>query len=159
MRYRTFDLFAELGMEKTDLKSNPGAADGSIIPYYMKNGDDASSTIEPWSYNDITKWGTYNGIRILSTNDDPFEISTDGSIPKEYGQNNAAVCSGRRSSCRFANQLSRILKHSPDDVMKAAIEPFRQALKDDSTQTPPGRSGWNLLMKYDTLSTREYLTT
>lgn len=81
---RTFDLFAKLGMKKTDLKTNPGAEDGSIIPYYMKNGDTASTTIEPWNYNDITKWGTYDGIRSQSTDNDPFHVSTDDCIPPEY---------------------------------------------------------------------------
>lgn len=71
-------------MNKTDLKSNPSAVDGSIIPYYMKKGDTASSTVEPWSYNDITKWGTYNEIRTQSTDNDPFEVSTDKCIPAEY---------------------------------------------------------------------------
>lgn len=51
-------------MEKTDPMKSPDAKDGSIILYYMKNGDTASSTVEPWSYNDITKWGTYNDIAL-----------------------------------------------------------------------------------------------
>jgi len=41
--------------------------------------------------------------------------------------------------------------------MKAAIQPFRQALKQDAMQDPPGTAGWDLLMQYDTFSTRQFL--
>ena len=34
-------------MKKDDLKTNPDAEDGSIIPYYMKNGDSESGSSEP----------------------------------------------------------------------------------------------------------------
>lgn len=71
-------------MKKTDLKTNPGAEEGSIIPYYMKNGDTVSSSIEPWSFNDIALWGTYEQILANSTDNDPFEMAVDGSIPQEY---------------------------------------------------------------------------
>jgi hypothetical protein len=43
--------------------------------------------------------------------------------------------------------------------MKAAIEPFREALKKDALKDPPGRAGWDLLMKYDTFNTRQFLGT
>jgi hypothetical protein len=43
--------------------------------------------------------------------------------------------------------------------MKAAIKPFREALKKDAGETPPGRAGWDLLMEYDTFSTRQFLGT
>lgn len=130
---RTFDLFADLGMRKTDLEGNPNARDGSLIPYYMKNADTASTHVEPWCYNDITLWGTYNGMATAAQNNDPFKVATDGSIP------------------------SSILRHSPDKVMNAAIEPFRNALRRDVEKHPPGREGWDLLMTYDMLSTRQYL--
>jgi hypothetical protein len=82
---RTFDLFAKLRMKKDDLKTNPDAEDGSVIPYYMKNGDAASGSIEPWCYNSITLWGgNYNQILAQSTDDDPFQMATDGSIPRKY---------------------------------------------------------------------------
>ena len=38
--------------------------------------------------------------------------------------------------------------------MKAAIKPFRKALRGDKKS---GRAGWDLLMHYDTLSTRQFL--
>lgn len=95
---RTFNLFTRLGMKKDDLKTNPDAEDGSIIPYYMKNGDTESGSSEPWCYNDITLWGTYDKIRSQSTDGDPFQMATDGSIPKT------------------------ILQYSLDEVMKAATE-------------------------------------
>jgi hypothetical protein len=41
--------------------------------------------------------------------------------------------------------------------MKAAVQPFREALKRDALKKPPGKEGWNLLMRYDTLSTRQFL--
>ena len=41
--------------------------------------------------------------------------------------------------------------------MKAAIQPFRAALQRDVLKNPPGKEGWNLLMRYDTLSTRQFL--
>jgi hypothetical protein len=56
---------------------------GSIIPYY-KNGDSKSGSSEPWCYNDITLWGTYDEIASQSTDKDPFQMATDGSIPKKY---------------------------------------------------------------------------
>lgn len=71
-------------MQKTDLKRNPQAQDGSIIPYYMKNADPKSSTVEPWRYNDITQWGTYKTIVKTSSDSDPFKMATDGTIPEEY---------------------------------------------------------------------------
>ena len=73
-------------MKKDDLKTNPRAEDGSIIPYYMKNGDAAAGSIEPWCYNDITLWGSsYNQILAQSNTDyDPFQMAKDGSIPREY---------------------------------------------------------------------------
>jgi len=71
-------------MKKTDLKEQPDAPDGSIIPYYMKNGDTESQTVEPWCYNDITLWGTYSTIEATSSDSDPFRIDTDGAIPKTY---------------------------------------------------------------------------
>ncbi|KAF8861208.1 hypothetical protein BDZ45DRAFT_587255 [Acephala macrosclerotiorum] len=128
---RTFDLFTRLGMKKDDLKTNPDAEDGSIIPYYMKNADTKSSSSEPWRYNDITLWGTYKSLVAQAADNDPFQMATDGSIPRT------------------------ILQYSPDEVMNAAIEPFRKALKQDALKTPPGRTGWDLLMKYDTFSTRQ----
>lgn len=62
-------------------------------------------------------------------------------------------------STEAANSFLRILKHSPDDVMKAVMKPLRDALKSDAEQVPPGRAGWDLLMEYDTFSTRQYLAT
>ncbi|KAI1329873.1 hypothetical protein F5Y16DRAFT_364929 [Xylariaceae sp. FL0255] len=131
---RAFDLFAKLGMERTDLKTNPKAKPGSLIPYYMKNGDTESGSIEPWRYNDITLWGgSFDQVRVQSSDDDPFKMANSENIPRDIRQ------------------------HSPDDVMKAAIQPFRDALKRDVLTKPPGREGWDLLMRYDTLSTRQFL--
>lgn len=67
-------------MEMTDLKTHPNAPDGSIIPYYIQNGDEHSRTVEPWCFNDITLWGTYSSI--VSDDSNPFQISTDNTIPK-----------------------------------------------------------------------------
>ncbi|KID72227.1 uncharacterized protein G6M90_00g104370 [Metarhizium brunneum] len=128
---RTFALFKTLGMKMTDLKTHPDAPDGSIIPYYMTNGDEHSRTVEPWCFNDITLWGTYSSI--VSDDSDPFKISTDNTIPKI------------------------LLKNPPDQVMNASIEPLREALRRDAKQDPPGREGWNLLMQYDKFSTRQFL--
>jgi hypothetical protein len=71
-------------MKKDDLKTNPDVEDGSLIPYYMKNGDSHSDSSEPWCYNDITLWGTYKNIASPATHHDPFQMSTDGSIPETY---------------------------------------------------------------------------
>jgi hypothetical protein len=69
-------------MKKDDLKTNPDAEDGSLIPYYMENGDAGN---EPWCYNDINKWGTYEEIREQAgSRSDPFRMSADHSIPREY---------------------------------------------------------------------------
>jgi len=70
-------------MRTTDLVTEPNAPLGSIIPYYMQNGDPAVDTMEPWCYNGITKWGTYASIEAASANSDPFKMSTTGEIPRE----------------------------------------------------------------------------
>ncbi|KAK4188614.1 amine oxidase [Podospora australis] len=124
---RTFDLFATLGMEKTELK--PDSKPGSLIPYYINN-----SAGEPWCYNDITHWGTYATIQAASPYDsDPFKINQGGQIPTE------------------------LLQCSPDEIMNSAIGPIRKALRDDLKTSPPGTRGWELLMEYDQYSTRQYL--
>ncbi|KAK1831502.1 amine oxidase [Podospora conica] len=132
---RTFDLFAMLGMKKTNLRDNPHAPLGSIIPYYMQNGDASRGDIEPWCYNDITHWGTYGTIEAQSDDGDPFKMSVNNIIPKD------------------------IMRHSPDEVMRAAIKPFRDALREDAREGSDGRSGWDLLMEWDKYSTREFLRT
>ena len=48
--------------------------------------------------------------------------------------------------------LTRLLKNTPDDIMNYIISVFKETLKND------GEDGWNLLMKYDSLSTREFLS-
>lgn len=71
-------------MKKEDLKTNPNAQDGSLIPYYMNNGAGLTFA-EPWCYNDITLWGdTYNAVSSQSINNDPFGFSINGSIPQKY---------------------------------------------------------------------------
>ncbi|KAM0546207.1 hypothetical protein ACHAPJ_010991 [Fusarium lateritium] len=133
---RTFDLFGKLGMNKTDLKTNPNAPDGSLIPYYMQNGGPGSTAKQPWCYNDITIWGgSYANVQTASGSVDPFQLDGDKSISPE------------------------LLKAGPDEVVKANIEPLRKALKEDAEQTPPGESGWKLMMEYDTYSTRQFLGT
>ncbi|KAI1940051.1 hypothetical protein LOZ66_002486 [Ophidiomyces ophidiicola] len=126
---RLFALFNKLDMKKKDPKTSPPK--GSLIPYYMKNGDAGSP--EPWHYNDITKWGNYNDVHIHSQGGDPFEINAKNTIP------------------------AGVFRHTPDDVMNSTIEPLREALRQDAQSNPPGRSGWDLLMKYDTYSTRQFL--
>lgn len=82
-RSSTFDLFTKLRMEKTDLETNPKAPNGSLIPYYMTNG--ANPGREPWCYNDITRWGKgYAQVKAQSQRNDPFDMSTDDSIPPKY---------------------------------------------------------------------------
>ncbi len=71
-------------MKKDDLGANHNAKDGSIIPYFMKNGDSRSGAREPWCYNGITLWGSYDEITSQSTDNDPFQMATDGSIPETY---------------------------------------------------------------------------
>ncbi|EXK29446.1 hypothetical protein FOMG_14596 [Fusarium oxysporum f. sp. melonis 26406] len=130
---RTFELFGRLGMEKTDLKTNPNAPDGSLIPYYMAP---SPSNTNPWCYNDITIWGaSYQSVQTSAGTVDPFQVDTDKSIDP------------------------KLLKVGPDDVVKANIEPLRQALKEDAEQTPPGDKGWKMMMEYDTYSTRQFLGT
>ncbi|KAF4338109.1 amino-acid oxidase [Fusarium beomiforme] len=130
---RTFDLFKWLKMNKTDLKTNPKAPDGSLIPYYMAP---TGTNTNPWCYNNINVWGpTYQSVQKISGTDDPFQIDPDNTI-------NPAL-----------------LKVGPDEVVKANIEPLRKALKEDAEKTPPGDKGWKLLMEYDTYSTRQYLGT
>ncbi|KAI1809740.1 amine oxidase [Poronia punctata] len=124
---RVFDLFGKLDMKKTDLSKDRGAPDGSIVPYYMSNN------VEPWRFNDITLWGSnYDHVRSQSQDNDPFlMVDKNDNIPKILRQ------------------------HSPGEVMKAAIEPLRKALQEDLETG--GRRGWDLLMKYDACSTREFL--
>ncbi|KAI1917371.1 hypothetical protein LOZ39_000363 [Ophidiomyces ophidiicola] len=110
---RLFALFNKLGLEKKDPKTSPPK--GSLIPYYMKNGDTGSP--EPWHYNDITKWGNYNDVHIHSQSGDPFEINTKNTIP------------------------AGIFRHTPDDVMNSTIEPLREALRRDAQLNPP-RALW-----------------
>ncbi|KAI1971128.1 hypothetical protein LOZ55_006296 [Ophidiomyces ophidiicola] len=110
---RLFALFNKLGMEKKNPKTSPPK--GSLIPYYMKNGDTGSP--EPWHYNDITKWGNYNDVHIHSQSGDPFEINTKNTIP------------------------AGIFRHTPDDVMNSTIEPLREALRRDAQLNPP-RALW-----------------
>ncbi|KAF5648858.1 amino-acid oxidase [Fusarium sp. NRRL 25303] len=130
---RTFELFGRLGMEKTDLKTNPNAPDGSLIPYYM--APNAPNT-NPWCYNDINVWGaSYQSVQTSAGTVDPFQVDTDKSIDP------------------------KLLKVGPDEVVKANIEPLRQALKEDAEKTPPGDKGWKMLMEYDTYSTRQFLGT
>ncbi|KAF5605672.1 amino-acid oxidase [Fusarium pseudocircinatum] len=130
---RTFELFGRLGMEKTDLKTNPNAPDGSLIPYYMSP---TTPNTNPWCYNDINVWGaSYQSVQTSAGTVDPFQLDTDGSIDH------------------------RLLKAGPDEVVKANIEPLRQALKEDAEKTPPGDKGWKMLMEYDTYSTRQFLGT
>lgn len=131
---RTFDLFKTLKMNKVDLKTHPNAEDGSLITYYMNDGGPDAKMIEPWCYNNINLWGTdYPDIQAQAQSDDPFKIARDGSIPPE------------------------LFRHSPDDIIKFTINPIREALKKDAEQKPPGRSGWDLLMRYDRYSTRGFL--
>lgn len=67
-------------MEKHE-KLTPLLPNGSIIPYYMKNG--ADNAFEPWCYNDITKWGNYDQILSQAANSDPFCVNTEQSIKLE----------------------------------------------------------------------------
>jgi hypothetical protein len=77
---RTFDLFSSLDMEITDLKVNPNAPLGSIIPYYMQNVQGLDG-FEPWCYNSISLWGSYASIEANWPGGDPFHMSTHGGIP------------------------------------------------------------------------------
>ncbi|KAF5589322.1 amino-acid oxidase [Fusarium pseudoanthophilum] len=130
---RTFELFGRLGMEKTDQKTNPNAPDGSLIPYYMSPNEPNTN---PWCYNDINIWGaSYQNVQTSAGTVDPFQLNTDGGIDH------------------------KLLEIGPDEVLKANIEPLRQALKEDAEKTPPGDKGWKMLMEYDTYSTRQFLGT
>lgn len=78
----TFDLFHQLGMEKTDFKANPEAPDGSLIPYIMQPS--ASST-NPWCFNNVTVWGaSYANVQKAASTDDPFNVDADNHISPEY---------------------------------------------------------------------------
>jgi len=123
---RTFSLFKILGMEKRDLSPPPPI--GSLIPYYLENKNG-----EPWSYNDIAKWGQYAAIRDKAADKDPFEVDKDRRIPFD------------------------VFQHSPGNIVKAAIEPLRKKLREDLDSIKPESEGWKLLMKYDQLTTRQFL--
>ncbi|WZH49826.1 Amino-acid oxidase [Fusarium acuminatum] len=130
---RTFDLFHQLGMEKTDFKANPDAPDGSLIPYIMQPS--ASST-NPWCFNNVTVWGsTYEDVQTAADTVDPFNVDVDKRISPE------------------------LLRAGPDKVMKANIHPLREQLIKDAEQSPPGEEGWKMLMDYDKYSTRQFLST
>ncbi|KAH7176966.1 hypothetical protein EDB81DRAFT_773830 [Dactylonectria macrodidyma] len=131
---RTFALFNFLEMKRIDLKDDPKAKDGSLITYYMNNGDKANGK-EPWCYNNRTIWGgTYADVQEQGgETKDPFCINTGGEIP------------------------TGLFSISPETIMKELTSAVRDALKDDLKTSPPGTKGWELLMKYDQYSTRQFL--
>jgi hypothetical protein len=141
--FRTFSLFKILGMEKRDLSPPPPI--GSLIPYYLENENG-----EPWSYNDIAKWGQYAAIRDKAADKDPFEVDKDRRIPFEY----EIICNPYRDRANF---IVSVFQHSPSNIVKAAIEPLRKKLREDLDSIKPRSEGWKLLMKYDQLTTRQFL--
>lgn len=52
------------------------AKKGDLIPYYI------SSKLEPWHFNDITKWGDYHSISAQDS--DPWHINEHGDIDATY---------------------------------------------------------------------------
>lgn len=130
-------------MEKREL--SPSTPIGSLIPYYLKN-----TSGEPWSYNDIPKWGQYAAIRDSVANKDPFEVNQGGDIPFEY----EIIYNPYHDRANF---IVRVFQHSPGDIVKAAIEPLRKKLREDLESITPGKEGWELLMEYDKLTTRQFL--
>ncbi|KAJ5210626.1 amino-acid oxidase [Penicillium cf. griseofulvum] len=119
---RLFDLFRWLGMKKSNLKE---AKPADLVPYYL------SGKTEPWSFNDITKWGNYETISAESA--DPWGINADMGIDQ------------------------MLLKKSPEDIFEALTGPLRTQLQQDLEQEKPSRKGWDMLMEYDNYSTRSFL--
>ena len=72
-----FDLFKQLKMEKKDLSDNPPL--GSLVPYYMQNLNDRCVGMEPWCFNNITKWGSYTKLAEKEPGSDAFHLNDDGS--------------------------------------------------------------------------------
>jgi hypothetical protein len=122
---RLFDLFSFLKMEKVEsLKTDTPA--GSLIRYFMKNMV-GGSQMEPFCYNNITKWGSYGNIAKASPSCDPFKMNGDKKIDE------------------------RVLAVGADRTFKAAIRELRDVIKNDPS------SGWAKLMAFDQYTTRAYL--
>ncbi|KAK6333011.1 hypothetical protein TWF718_010835 [Orbilia javanica] len=130
---RLFDLFQHLHMKKGDLADNPPL--GSLVPYYIQNIDDGV-VLEPWCFNNITKWGGYKKLAEKAANADAFYLNGDA----EDNSHKIPVS---------------ILKKSPDDTVNDTIRELRDALKEDLESHTTG--GWELLLTYDKYSTRQFL--
>ncbi|KAM7187564.1 hypothetical protein V8F20_010931 [Naviculisporaceae sp. PSN 640] len=129
---RVFELFRLLDMHKQELK--PDTPNGALIPYSMTNtvpGVDGPVQNEPFCYNGITKWGSYTDIAAeAGEGGDAFGFNQDPYAP--------AI-------------PTVILKSKPGDVVDEALKELRDAIKDDE------KKGWDLLMKYDKHTTRDWM--
>lgn len=131
---RVFELFGWLGMP-TFMELQKDTPNGSLVPYSMTNTKEGEQN-EPFRYNDITKWGKYTDIAANAERGDAFGFNqdkTDVQVPQE------------------------ILTASPGTVVDHAVKKLRDALKKDAEHG--GQDGWNLLMRYDKYTTRQWLGT
>ena len=76
-------------MEKKDLSQSPPP--GSLVPYYIQNVDEDDVVLEPWCFNDFTKWGSYSKLAAQASESDAFHLNDDAEdkshkIPARYIQ-------------------------------------------------------------------------
>jgi monoamine oxidase len=130
---RVFELFDWLEMPMGPLKKD--TKNGSLVPYSMTNTTGEVQN-EPFRYNDQTRWGSYVNIAAAAAGKDAFGFNKDHRDPPIP---------------------SAVLTMSPSKVVDDAIEELRQALKEDAEKG--GQRGWELLMKFDQYTTRDWLAT
>ncbi|KAF2148170.1 hypothetical protein K461DRAFT_330109 [Myriangium duriaei CBS 260.36] len=102
---------------------------GSLIPYYI------SGENEPWYFNFINKWGPYSSFAAADDKKDPFKLSWG-----PLGEINPDLMA-----------LAAQENNDPSSPFKILFEEFLDEMK----KSP--EAGWELLMKYDTMSTAQYL--
>ena len=57
---------------------------GSLIPYSMVNLKHGEIQREPFRFNNIPKWGSYNALAQDAPGNDPIQLNDDGMIDKKY---------------------------------------------------------------------------
>jgi len=67
-------------MEKKDLSDTTKI--GSLVPYYIQNINPDKAALEPWCFNNVTKWGGYTDIAKSAINADAFGLNTDSGVGK-----------------------------------------------------------------------------
>ena len=166
--YRTFQLFQYIGLTQ---ESKPG-----LIPYYLKDVLDKC----PSYVNDISHTG--NVWASKRHPDDPYEVNKglpcNGKIPKEYDNLFAP------NKVTPADQIPRLLTIDPGKLvseargvfMKEVKEKFKLAIaeeddekkkagkqeakdseKKEAPRSPRAQELWDLLMRADHMSVRQFL--